>query len=276
MSEEYDPFDTDDSNAIGDYRGRVVSAEFGTNDDYDTETLLLKWELEITGPDDFPFETRSVNFTCGKTFETPDGGKTALHESGKPKGFNTQSRIGFLIHRCFHTADSKKPAPFVLDGHADNGEGDEIEPFGLREHFAAIGMFPHEAAAWVGIEFDIHEESVDYGTINGTHVGVKTFEMPFAVVSLPGATKAKAKKGAAKKGTARTRKPKAEAAPTANWDAIKELVLDAGESVDDHDAFVKAGNAIVAEQGVAESEGHAAFEVWLTDEEAGGWSAYAE
>ena len=273
--QEYDPFEVDDSNAIGDYTAVVKASVFEVDEDYDPETLLLRWDLEITGGD-MPFETRKLSFTCGKKHSTEDGGLTAVHESRKPIGFHPDSRMGMLCHRAFYNPDSGKRPPTV----AGEKDGEEVEPFGLREYFTTLGKDPLTADAWVGIEFAIGQETKDYGG----EIGEKPVELPSAVIAIPEAGKPKAatkKKAAAKKkagGRKRAATKKEEAAPV-DWGLIKEKTLDAGEDVDDHGEFVAAGLKIVNDEGIdteVESEGFEAFSEWLEDEDEGGWSEYGD
>jgi len=268
---EFDPFNTDDSNDIGEYQGVVKTSSFEVNDDYDAETLILQWELEITGPEDFPFPTRQISFTAGKKFESPDGGKTAVHESGKPKGFNSTSRIGMLIHRAFHDPDSDRPAP-TLGGEKD---GVVIASFGLREHFTQGGFTPFDAEAWIGLTFDFHQETRDYGG----EIGPRSFEMPIALV----ATEKEETKPATKKAAPATKKPgtrkraakKADVAEAPDWEKVKELILDAGEDADDHDALIAIGATVLKDNGIDENtDGVDAILAWLDDEEDGAWAEY--
>jgi len=259
---EFDPFEVDDSNEIGDYTAKVLSSTFDTDPEYnDGETLLLQWDMEITGGD-VNFETRKMSFTCGSKFESPDGGKTAAHESIKNKGFNSQSRMGMLCKRAFFTGQGKTP---TIGGATD---GEEIEAFGLRDHFAAMGTHPLEARGWVGIEFAIHSESRDWGG----EIGVRSFEMPIEVIALPteGEDKPKAKKKA-------VAKKKVAKKATVDWDQVKEAVLNAGAEAEDFETFIVVGTAYVTDAEIPEeTEGFSDFFDWLGDEDEGGWAQYIE
>jgi hypothetical protein len=275
-NEEFDPFNTDDSNDIAEYTGIVKTSVFDTNDKYDSEALLMMWEVEITGPEDFPFPTRQVSFTCGKKFESPDGGKSAVHESGKPKGFNSSSRIGMLIDRAFYEEDSGRPAP--TEGGEKDGE--EVESFGLRDWFLGNDYTPFMAEPWIGFEFAFHAETHDWGG----DIGIKHFEMPHKIIAMPGESKAAtkktpAKKAPAKKGGTRKRAAVKEEKPEEpevqpiqyNWGEIKEAILDVAgtEGFDSHVQFVAIGAGHLASLGITEeTEGVDDVLAWMDDEAA--------
>jgi len=271
--EKFDPFAVDDSNEIGDYSMRVLSSVFETDPEYnDGESLLLQWETEITGGE-IEFDTRKVSFTCGAKFETPDGGKTAAHESGKDKGFNSQSRIGMLIKRAFYDPKSDLPAPTV----AGDKDGEETESLELKDHFVSLGTSPMEARGWVGIEFAMRSETRDWGG----EIGKRSFEMPWAVISLPGGEgeaekeeEVKPKKAAKKTAT---KKKVTKKAVEVDWDIIKRATLEHAAAADDHAEFVVLGTGFIEEQGIAaDADGFVEFFDWLGDEEEGGWSMYYE
>ncbi len=281
----FDPFDTDDSNDIGEYTAKVVSSMFDVNDDYDTETLMLQWELEITGPEDFPFPTRQLSFTCGKKFESGDGGKTATHQDGKPKGFNSQSRMGILIHRAFHDPDSDRAAP-TLGGEKD---GEEIDSFNLRGYFTENGFTPFQAEPWVGFEFAFHSEDKNYGG----EIGLRQIEMPYAVVGAPGAEPAAKAKPAAKKKTTEakpaTRKrttkkeePEAEAVKEdpdpIDWAVIKDMILDAAEETEGltHDLLITIGADLLNRSGITEETPGATHIIEWLDNPTAAWAEFEE
>ena len=291
MPEEFDPFGTDKTpmGGLPPYTGVVTSAEFLVSEDYNADALLLEFELELTGlvdsDDDPPFDTRKVSFSCGKEWESLDGGATAVHESGVPQQFNTNTRVGILIDRAFYDASSDEDPPTF----GGDPEGEAVDGLGLRQHFIDGGHTPFDSAGWVGLELGFHTEKRDYGK----KIGVISFDMPFMVVGAEeekpkpkGKPKkaAAAKKPAAKKAGGRTRKAKAKAEPEAevavepiDMEAAKEAVLDADgtNAAEDFAEFVAAAYAVVNELGLnPEAGGYNTLMEWVDDEDDGAWSEY--
>lgn len=266
-AEEKDPFAVSHGSTITPYTARVVSSVFNINEDYNAEALLLEWELEMLD-DDAPFETRRWSATCGKKFETQDGGKTAVHTSGKYHPFHAKSRMGMLVHRAFHDPDSNEPAP-IHGGEGSGGE--EIEPFGLRPYFVEHGWTPTDAEAWVGMVFEFDTEYPNYGD----DIEAKPIEMPVRLISTPDEKTSKAdssKKGAAKK-KGGTRKAKAKSEPELDVEGIKAAVLEAGEAddIEEFGQFTAAAADVLEAHDVPED--HELWE-WVNDEDNGAWSEF--
>lgn len=285
MPEEFDPFATDKTpmGGLPPYTGVVTSAEFLVSEEYNADALLLEFELELTGlvdsDDPPPFDTRKVSFSCGKEWESLDGGATAVHESGVPQQFNTNTRVGILIDRAFYDPNSNEEPP-TFGGDAD---GEVVESLGLRQHFIDGGFTPFDAAGWVGLEMAFRTETHDYGK----KIGVIKFDMPYKVLNAGGeeAAPEKAapkKKGPAKKKAAgRTRKAKAKEeeadAEPLDLEATKEAVLDADgtNAAEEFAEFVTAAYAVVNEMKLnPEAEGYAELMAWVEDEDEGAWSEY--
>ena len=288
--DNYDMFDVDETplGGLGRYTGRVVSSIFDTDEEYaEGEALLLQWELELTGlvdsDEDPPFETRKISFSCGKDWESLDGGTTAAHTSGDDGiNWNKNTRTGMLMHRAFYNGSGKPPVTALP---SDQEEEIEVESLGLREHFIENGFTPFDATAWEGLEFNFREETRDYGK----KIGWLTFEMPYELVGgaeteeeKPKPRKQAAKKGGAKKQAARKRKaqPKEEESPEPiDVDKIKEQLLDhdpCGEATE-YAEFLAAAYAFIEGLSLDESDpGHTTIMEWLEDEDEGAWSEYED
>lgn len=92
------------SNFLRFFSGTVKDPHFGTNPKIgDGRTLLMQWpvtvdEVHQDGHEDKVGEEENIIFSCGKDWETPDGGETAVHSGGNPdKEFHASSKYGMVI-----------------------------------------------------------------------------------------------------------------------------------------------------------------------------------
>lgn len=131
MKESYEP---DAGGLIDHYVGEIEDAWFSTDSRYnDGQTLLMFWKMQTDNVDVPELEER---FSCGRDWESMDGGKTAEHPQGKNK-FHPSSLYGKIIQRS-------------------------VNEFGIRELLESRGE-SYEAAIWPGLRFEMSREAVDYG-----------------------------------------------------------------------------------------------------------------
>jgi len=148
---------TDDSG--GEFDGKIIDATFGFDDRFGDNLILI---LDITRDDmDEPY---TMLLTCGKGWDTPDGGKTAEHP--KSKNFNTRSSLGRVID-----------AIAKIKGAVDRIDGE-----------------PTEAASWVGQHYLWATEN--YTTTFGGEAKERYRWLPAALVgAAPKKSTAKAANG---------------------------------------------------------------------------------
>lgn len=125
---------------LDDFDLTITNAFFAPDSRYNNgETTLLQWE-GTTDNADVP-ET-NVFFPTGKGWESPDGGKTLEHDSGKEgKWFVKTSLIFRLFQRCTLPV-------------ADGG-------FGIADLLEERGD-PLQAAVWIGMIFHMKREKIEF------------------------------------------------------------------------------------------------------------------
>lgn len=97
MADEFNSWETS-TGLLDEYTGEVIDAHFGYKEEYQNgEALLLFLEIQTGDPEIGEGGILTEQWPVGKGWETGDKGKTATHESGKPKKFNGNSGIGVLI-----------------------------------------------------------------------------------------------------------------------------------------------------------------------------------
>lgn len=97
MADDFNSWETS-SGLLDEITGEIVDATFGYKESYQSgEALLLIADVQTGDPELGEGGILTLDWPVGKGWETGDKGKTATHESGKPKKFNGQSGIGVLI-----------------------------------------------------------------------------------------------------------------------------------------------------------------------------------
>lgn len=91
--------------------------------------------LQLTGDTD-EYGEYEVRILCGPGWDSLDGGKTARHESGKPKRWNANTHMGLWIDRCIKELDLGK----TLSGRGDG----------------------NEAKVWVGLKFHMKQKQFGF------------------------------------------------------------------------------------------------------------------
>jgi hypothetical protein len=263
-----DAWGTDQSSGfLRHFAGTVKEPYFGTNPQINEgQTLLLTWPTTIDeslqeGFDEKVGEEETLLFSCGKDWETPDGGETAVHRSGNDaKQFHASSAMGMLIDAIIGRVEN-----YGENASRPDNEELEVDMADLADVLRSRGV-PTEAAVWDGLRFEFAEVLVDYGPDKkneGQRIQSKR-AMPVKFLGVAGEDKAKAK-GSAKKETAAQKKAretrekkaaaKAEASTSSNGDAgadtdpfaglevdpaLRTQLAELATGSDDHDAFMNA------------------------------------
>lgn len=206
------------------YVGDVGDAYFAFDDNYNNgDTLVFKIEFKTDDPDVGDEGTVTEMYPCGAGWDTTDKGKSAHHESGKPKKFNKNSGMGLLIDHAI----------------ACEGLADELMKKGQ----------PNVAETWHGLK-GLRIERVEFeGEIDGekrTWARMLPTEYLGASESKP-ATKAAGKKAASKKAASKP-EPEADDADDTGDDAaeapkvvgkLKVTLIKLAKECDTHDDFVE-------------------------------------
>ncbi len=220
---------TDDSSGfLRHFIGTTKDPYFGTNPKIgDGRALLLHWPVEIeevTQEGDFSEkigEEETILFSCGKDWETPDGGETAVHGSGNAsKQFHASSAMGMLIDAITGKVQN-------YGDNAKRTDGDDLEvtldgAFDvLRERGDAT-----TAATWDGLRWEFAEVAIDYGKDKAGEEIKSVRGLPVKFLGVAGEDKAAAKgkvskpaaakKETAKEKAARIKAEKAEAASSSS------------------------------------------------------------
>lgn len=222
--------DNFETGLLDDFDFTIERAWFAVDSRYNNgETVLLQWEGKT---DDADTPETHVWFPLGKGWSSEDGGKTIVHDSGKPdKYFVKTSLMAKLIAR-------------VVD---DFGLGDLLETRGD----------PFTASVWPGLTFHMKSETIDFGG-GGIEARPKVFPQKFVGVVDEAGTKPKAAaKPAAKSGgasallaAAAAKKAAASAAPLSLTDQVKAAMAPHKAN----DDFASAQQAALELPGVAEDE----------------------
>ena len=277
--DEFDPFAVQSGamTGIGPFQGEVIESTFTTSPEYnDGKSWFMEWKVLIEDANliESGIRDRRVSFTLGNNWSSPDGGLTSEYtdiNSGQVerRTYHINSRMGALVARAFQ---SSQPVVDAGDGSVVwDGNG-----FDLIESFKERGKTPFDSDAWTGFRFQFEPFLFEYGKDReGNQIPSRHHDMPTQVLSAPDQeeeTPKPAKKAAKKKAAA----PKVAAPKVLDIDveAAKDQILTAGEDLDDNaefDEFVEMGTNMLTEMGVPTD--HELF-TWLTDAEAGAWSAY--
>lgn len=225
---------TDESSGfLRHFTGTVKDPFFGTNPKIgDGRTLLLHWpvtieEVQQDGLEDQVGEEETILFSCGKDWETPDGGETAVHSSGNTsKLFHASSAMGMLIDAILG-----KVANYGENASRTDGDelvvdmGDAISM--LRSRGAAT-----DAATWDGLRWQFAEVLVDYGKDKEGEPIVSKRALPIKYLGVAGddpvAAKAKPAKAqtAAQKKAAEAKAKKAAAASNGDSNSSSDPLAD--------------------------------------------------
>lgn len=204
---------TDESSGfLRHFTGTVKEPFFGTNPKIgEGRTLLLHMPTVIEsvqqdGLEDQIGEEETILFSCGKDWETPDGGETAVHSSGNSsKLFHASSAMGMLID-----AIMGKVANY--GENASRSDGDELV-VDLTDAFDVLRSRGDATAAatWDGLSWQFAEVTVDYGKDKSGEPIVSRRALPIKFLGVAGEDKAGSKaKAPAKKGQTAAQKKAAE------------------------------------------------------------------
>ena len=168
----------------------------------------------------------SIIYTCGKGWEPADKGASCQHESGRARKFNSGSGMGLLMNHALE-----------LDGVADL----------LMER----GL-PTDANVWIGLKFRIEEVAFEGKDKDGTKF-TYTRRLPTEFHGVDEGEKAKpaAKKAPAKKAAPAKVEEIADEDEGTSYDLpakLRGLLKAIAVNADDHDAFMEAAFAQVADQ----------------------------
>ncbi len=218
---------------IDDFDFTITNAFFAPDASYMEGTqTLLHWEGTTDDPDNAEY---SMFWGLGKGWNSPDGGKTIVHESDKAdKFFNENSLIWRVINRC-------------------------LEDFGLREVLAAKGS-PLEAKVWPGLTFHMKREEMSYG--KGIEPTVRLMPVSFVGGGTSGGTGGAAKASGTTKKAASSTGTKTAAEKLAEAKAKAEAKKAGGGSLADqlkalaaqHDEFESFQLAAMEVDGVTDDE----------------------
>jgi hypothetical protein len=181
------------------FTGTVKEPFFGTNPKIgEGRTLLLHWpvlieEVHQDGFEEQVGEEETILFSCGKDWETPDGGETAVHGSGNAtKQFHSSSAMGMLIDGI--TGKVKD-----YGDNASRADGDELST-DLTDAFEILRQRGDATAAatWDGLRWEFAEVVVDYGKDKEGNPIESKRALPVQFLGVAGEDKA-AEKGKAKK-----------------------------------------------------------------------------
>ena len=229
----FDPWATT-TGLLESYTGKIVDAQFGFKPDYQNgQALLLMVDINTGDPEIGEGGIVSEQYPVGKGWDSTDGGKTAVHESGQDKNFNNASGIGLLLNSI-------------------------IDAGGLGV-LQATGCTPNQAACWVGGTY-VFERKEFSGTmqdktqrtwhrmlVTDVVAGGAVTAAPAPAASMPAPTPVPAPAAAAPAAT-----QAAPAAPAATDGPELPPVLKAklkalAVAADTHDAFIEAAFGQVPE-----------------------------
>lgn len=141
--------------------------------------------------------------TIGKGWETEDGGKSVVHTSGKPRGFNVSTYAQLILTRLLELDEQK-----------------------VKDHYAQVKVGPQHAEFWDGLSVHLNMEK----TGEGQYAKDRLLPTVFHGWVDEGASggKAPAKKAPAKK--AASTKAKAKPAPEAEPETEQDQGGEQGET----------------------------------------------
>ena len=226
-------YQTSDGGFVPEFDGTVREAAFCFKNEYQSgEACLLELLVEPSEEDAPEFGDYledglfSIIYTCGKGWEPADKGATAQHGSGRSRKFNSGSGMGLLLNHALQ-----------LDGVEDV----------LMNRGPAT-----QADVWVGMKFRIEDKAFE-GKNNDGEKFTYTRRLPTEFHGVdegeekpkPAAKKAPAKKAAPAKVEADTEdEGTSYDLPAKLRGLLKAIAVNA----DDHDAFMEAAFAQVADQ----------------------------
>ena len=137
--------------------------------------------------------------TIGKGWETEDGGKSVVHTSGKPRGFNVSTYAQLILTRLLELDEQK-----------------------VKDHYAQVKVGPQHAAFWDGLSVHLNMEKTGEGQYAKDRLLPTVFH---GWVGEGAEGKAPAKKAAAKKAAS----TKAKAKPASEPEPDTEPEAEGGE-----------------------------------------------
>lgn len=198
----------------------VRDAIFANDPEYDNgQTTFLQLDLLVKGDDGGEQVER---FSCGKNWETNDGGKTVVREDGKEDGrWNKNTKVarflGGLVKLMGEDAACKKA---------------------IEARLSTFPNGPYEAGFWKGLDVHVARETV--------HAGGEIGDYEVLVIDgfngIEGGKAAPAKR-ASKKAAATSK----AAAPGGLTDEIKAKLDEIADASADHDSFMETALAEVPE-----------------------------
>lgn len=207
---------------IGNVDVTFTDAEFTNRLDAFDPTKL---ELHLTALIDGDDGGEQVLFLgCGDGWEAAEKGRKAVREDGKERNFHGNTKAGELMKSVVALMSDDK----ALDKELRNRLADH--PTGFRE-----------ANYWVGLKFHLDRVTRK----GGGDIGDFDVLVASAFNGVAGGGKAAPAKGATKKAPAKAASKAAES--TGLTDAIRKQLDDIADASADHDSFMEAAFAGVAE-----------------------------
>lgn len=180
------------------YVGKVVSSEFGIDEEYRDDTIRGMWDIELVEQEDPDIElepgdvvSEAYNVGNDSTWEVLDDGKSVGRVDGKRSKYNNSSGWGRLI------AAATKGAHFGDDDKTRMEGADKLLEV-LRERGN-----PFEAAIWEGLTF--RYERLDFSFYNKEEKEDVEYQRVYPVefLGVAGESKGSGKKGGSKKGSSK-------------------------------------------------------------------------
>jgi hypothetical protein len=139
LSDTFDPF-APSTGLPDDFDAVIKSAWFEFDPEFNNgQTLVLKMELETSDEDFGDHGTGELLLSCGKGWETPDRGATAVRDDGNErKGFHQSTAYFLWIDGAIKCDGAEK----VLRT-AERGD-------------------PRKAAMWIGTAWHVNRKQIDY------------------------------------------------------------------------------------------------------------------
>lgn len=219
----FDPFKLE-SGLLDNVDVTITDAEFTNRlDAFDPTKLELHLTVLVDGEDG---GEQVLFFGCGDGWEAAAKGQTAIREDGKERNFHVNTKVGELFKSIVGLMDEDK----ALDKE-------------LRNRLADFPTGPREAGFWKGLK--LHLERQDRK--GGGDVGDYAVIVATAFNGVQGgkaSNTAKKASGATKKAASKPAEDKAEGGLTA---AIRKQLDDIADASADHDGFMEAAFAQVAE-----------------------------
>lgn len=138
MTEPFDPF-APSTGLIDDFDFTIDSARFVFDANYNNgQTLCLRLEGRTDNPQKAELDQL---YPCGSGWDVANGGREAVREDGKPKGFNNSSTYYAFIAAALAVA------------------GDELRSRMAGDHPKG----PMDATIWEGLTLHLKQNEIDYG-----------------------------------------------------------------------------------------------------------------